>query len=172
MRIRIDQVDRRSLPQLVEIVRSTFIHAYILENDPVHFKSYLNKELSERKLEQELTGPDEDFYFLYVGVALAGYCKLHLRQQLNVLPGDGTHLYLSRLYVRRSYQGKGLGTKLLRFALQKGREARHDHMWLSVWKKRPRTIDLYRRNGLRIVGEEIYPVGEDPQEDYLMAIRL
>jgi ribosomal protein S18 acetylase RimI-like enzyme len=46
---------------------------------------------------------------------------------------------------------------------------RSDVVWLGVWERNPRAIAFYRKFGFREVGTHVFPLGNDPQRDIVMA---
>ena len=68
--------------------------------------------------------------------------------------------------------GSGAGAALMRELLRAARGAGHDTIWLGVWEQNYRAIAFYRKWGFETVGEHIFQVGDDPQNDILMSLRL
>ncbi|MBR5362662.1 MAG: GNAT family N-acetyltransferase [Oscillospiraceae bacterium] len=56
---------------------------------------------------------------------------------------------LDKLFVEPMFQSKGIGAKLLQFAVEHGA----DHLWALKYNKRG--IAFYQRNGFALTGEEI-----------------
>ena len=81
-------------------------------------------------------------------------------------------LQIQRIYIVHSYQGRGLGRRLLDFAHQRAAEAGLEWVWLSVWKKAPATVTFYEHCGFNICGEELFSLASELQEDWLMRRRV
>ena len=45
-------------------------------------------------------------------------------------------------------------------------------MWLGVWEHNRRALAFYRKRGFKVVGAHIFQVGDDAQNDLLMARKL
>jgi ribosomal protein S18 acetylase RimI-like enzyme len=41
-------------------------------------------------------------------------------------------------------------------------------LWLGVWQRNQRAIDFYRQAGFETVGSQIFPLGRDLQDDWVM----
>jgi ribosomal protein S18 acetylase RimI-like enzyme len=41
--------------------------------------------------------------------------------------------------------------------------------WLGVWEHNPRAITFYGKLGFVACGEQVFPLGNDPQRDIVMA---
>jgi ribosomal protein S18 acetylase RimI-like enzyme len=60
----------------------------------------------------------------------------------------------------------------MRELLEAARGAGHETMWLGVWEHNERALAFYRKWGFEVVGEHIFQVGDDPQNDLLMVRQL
>lgn len=80
----------------------------------------------------------------------------------NTLPhpeAKPSHAELRRLYVAKAAQGLGLGTRLLKIALD-WMEANSDGpLWIGVWSGNLKAQRLYAAYGFARSGEYQYPVG-------------
>lgn len=79
-------------------------------------------------------------------------CKL---PNPDVQPGDWE---ISQLYLRRTAQGGGLGSRLLTHVLDWLAD-KDGPIWLGVWSGNLRAQALYRRRGFVVVGEHCFSVG-------------
>lgn len=61
--------------------------------------------------------------------------------------GNSYLVDIMRLGVLPAYQGRGLGTRLLRYAIEQA-----EHTMLTVLEENERALRLYRRHGFEIVG--------------------
>ena len=41
-------------------------------------------------------------------------------------------------------------------------------IWLGVWEKNPKAISFYKKFGFVEVGDQVFPLGNDPQRDIVM----
>jgi GNAT superfamily N-acetyltransferase len=58
--------------------------------------------------------------------------------------------------------------QLMRAALDVARRASSDRIWLGVWERNDRALAFYRKFGFEVVGEHMFPVGNDPQRNLVM----
>ena len=68
-------------------------------------------------------------------------------------------LLVSKLYVRRSTRGQGVGKAILNFVEEFCRERRIQRMWLTVNKNNLATIAWYLRMGFRNAGPVVQDIG-------------
>ncbi len=75
---------------------------------------------------------------------------------------------IHRLYVDRSWHGRGLAQPLLARLVEQAFAAGADTVWLGVWERNPRAIRFYERAGFVTVGDHRFLLGTDPQRDLVM----
>lgn len=71
-----------------------------------------------------------------------------------------------------NYQGKKVGSALMRFALDYARAQNLEWIWLGVWENNHRAQEFYAHWGFERFSEHIFMMGPDPQTDWLMRFRL
>lgn len=76
---------------------------------------------------------------------------------------------IQRLYVAEAWHGKGIAQTLMDACLEELRRHGSDVAWLGVWEHNPRAISFYKKLGFAVVGEQVFPLGDDPQRDMVMA---
>jgi ribosomal protein S18 acetylase RimI-like enzyme len=78
-------------------------------------------------------------------------------------------LLLSKLYVKRTYRGRGLGKRLLAFAEAACRDHGFHCLWLTVNKHNAASIAWYERRGFTNVGSLVTDIGGGfVMDDYRM----
>ena len=80
-------------------------------------------------------------------------------------PGN---MELRRLYVGKTAQGLGLGTKLLALSLEWMLANTDGPMWIGVWSGNLKAQKLYAAYGFETVGEYDYPVGAWNDHEFIM----
>ncbi len=156
---------------LRDFAEQTFRITYAAQNDPRAFQDYCAEAFSLEQLRAELEHPHSEYYFACRGNERVAYLKFNFDRHPPEIGSQRT-LQIQRIYIDRSCQGQGLGRQLLDFAHHRAAEAGLDWVWLSVWKKAPATVTFYERCGFKICGEEVFPLANDPQEDWLMRRRV
>lgn len=167
----IKPITTSDVEKLQKVSRETFkatFDPYTAPNDMVRF---LEEDYETVKLVKEIENPNSRFYFLMVQNEIAGYLKInvgdaqteHLRENA---------LEVERIYLRSSFQHRGLGNVLLDFAEKTAREEGKDYMWLGVYKKNVPAQHFYKRHGFSKVSQHTFQVGSDPQTDWLLVKKL
>jgi ribosomal protein S18 acetylase RimI-like enzyme len=103
------------------------------------------------------------------GGVLLGYVQFGEVEipEVDARPGDrGLH----RLYVDGRAQGIGLGRRLTDAALQHPRLAEASRIFLTVWERNERAIQLYASFGFQEVGTTTFAIGSEVVEDLVMLL--
>lgn len=79
-----------------------------------------------------------------------------------------SHAELRRLYVAKSAQGLGLGTKLLAVALAWMEANTTGPLWIGVWSGNLKAQKLYAAYGFEKAGEYQYPVGGWLDDEFIL----
>lgn len=165
--VKIVQVSEKDMPELIAISRETFADTFGKDNSPEDMAKFLDESYNEEKLGGEMANPGSFFYFLKVDGEVAGYLKLNVddAQSEEVDPNG---LEIERIYLRKSFQHRGLGKQLFEFAEEKGREWGKSVLWLGVWEHNENAKNFYASRGLTRFSEHVFVLGDDRQTDFLL----
>jgi diamine N-acetyltransferase len=89
----------------------------------------------------------------------------------NTLPhpdARSTHAELRRLYVGKTAQGLGLGTRLLAISLDWMEANTDGPLWIGVWSGNLKAQKLYAAHGFEKAGEYQYPVGAWMDDEFIL----
>lgn len=156
--------------QLALLAAQTFHKTYADFNTSADMDDYLSTHFTPEAIAKDLETPDVYYYLLFAGTQLAGYIKLQVADTPYIKANTG--LEVSRFYVDQEHQGAGYGRMLMNQAEVNARMLNKQVIWLSVWKRNLRSVNIYTSLGYTIVGETIFQLGSDAQEDYIMIKRL
>lgn len=167
----IKPVLKKELTILRNLAEQTFRSTYAHLNDPLHFEEYIAKHFQLSKLKAEWANPNSYFYFALVDGLIGGYLKLNTgdAQTESKLPNA---LEVERIYVKKTYQGRGVGRYLIQQSQVIALELQLNQIWLGVWEENPKAIRFYEKNGFKKFGKHIFKVGPEEQIDYLMKLEL
>ena len=118
----------------------------------------------------ELTNTDVVILLAEQENQILGYVKL--------VPGGSEDLKfirpieIARLYSAVHTIGNGIGKKLVAAACDFARKNGYDGVWLGVWQKNFRAVNFYQREGFRITGVTDFKLGDDVQDDFVMAMKV
>jgi diamine N-acetyltransferase len=165
--IRIRPCDIADLETLRNIAWQTYDDTFRHFNEPANMDAYLASAFNREKLQAELGNPHSSFFFLLLEGAVAGYLKLNDGDaQTDMRDPEG--LEIERIYVKRDFQGLGLGKALIAKALEVARERKKRFAWLGVWEKNGNAIAFYTKMGFSKIGTHDFYMGTERQTDWIM----
>lgn len=167
MVVAIQRCQMDDLNTLCAIAAETYDETFRSMNTSETMDKYLQEAFSSEEISAELQHPGCAFYFLRDHGDLAGYLKTNEAPAQTDL-NDPLSLEIERIYVRKVYQGKGLGRHLLDFAIQQAVETGKEYIWLGVWEKNGDAIAFYRKMGFDESGRHLFRMGDEWQADIIM----
>lgn len=166
-KVTFEKLSPEDLPELKEISRSTFYDAFAWGNNPDDLAAYLNATFSDENLRKELLNPLSEFYFAELEGKTVGYFKINLGDaQTDLKEEDG--MELERIYVKKKFQNKKIGQKMLLTVMEMAIQRKMKYLWLGVWEKNEKAIQFYLRNDFVLEGEHSFMIGTDLQTDKIM----
>jgi len=164
-------IEKPDLNDLLTFSKKTFCDAFQHLNNPDDFNTYLSIAFTPEKLLSEIENPDSAFYFALMDNEQVGYIKSNFGQAQTEFR-DKDALEIGRIYVLNTYQGKGIGKKLLDYAVTKAIENKLRYIWLGVWEHNHNAIRFYEREGFKQFSSHKFALGNDIQTDVLMKKEL
>lgn len=156
---------------LSELGARTFYDTFAKANTPENMDAYLKRSFSPEIQFKELSQPDIIFLIAEFEEIPIGYAQLILNSKDEAIKGTRP-LEIRRIYVSQEYLGKGVGKELMQVTISEARQRGCDCIWLGVWEKNQGAIDFYKKWGFCEVGNHLFSVGDDPQNDFMMELEL
>lgn len=171
MTIKIRSCTLEDLTTLQAISIETYKETFDAFNTIENMRVYLEEAYNTKKLTNELTRTDSDFYFIYVADQLAGYLKVNTgaAQTEEMLEAS---LEVERIYVRASFKRRGLGNLLIAKAIQLAEDKKKTAIWLGVWEHNEPAKLFYTKMGFVQTGAHSFFMGDDEQTDYILIKQL
>lgn len=79
---------------------------------------------------------------------------------------------LRQLYVVEEAKGQGIADELMRWVIERARDKRADHLYLSVFTDNHRARRFYEKYGFEPEGTYAFMVGNHADEDIVMRLKL
>jgi diamine N-acetyltransferase len=98
-----------------------------------------------------------------------GYAMLGLGTLPGAVAGD---LEIKRIYVLRRWHGGGFGKQLFQKCIDEARERGATRLLLAVYTANQLAQQFYIRQGMSVIGETVFVVGETEFTDLVMALDL
>ncbi len=171
MPVAIRRGEARDAAALAELGARTFSETFFADNDPADIAAFVAATFSPQKQAAELAASNTTYLVADVDGALVGYAMLEAGDAPSCIEG-GSPIQVARLYVAREQLGHGAGEALMARCVEDARNAGHCTLWLGVWERNARAIRFYERWGFRAVGQHVFVVGSDPQNDLLLSRSL
>ncbi|MGE7602670.1 GNAT family N-acetyltransferase [Peribacillus sp. NPDC097675] len=171
MTIRIRKCILEDLPLLQMIGSETFNETFKDQNSPENMKVYLEGAFNLTQLRTEISNLSSEFFFIYCNREVAGYLKVNVSEAQTEKEGDEA-LEIERIYIRKKFQGQGLGHHLINRGMEMAKEQHKKKIWLGVWEKNEAAIQFYRKMGFTQTGTHSFHMGDEKQTDLVMAKML
>ena len=155
-----------ALEQLVAIGRETYFETFRRMNSPETMSRYLDEAFNPSRIREELSNAHSRFFLLLADNHPAAYIKINFAEAQTDI-NDPEALELERIYVRRSYKGRGFGRFLIDSVLEIAASRGCRYLWLGVWEKNEGAIAFYRKMGFSVFGTHQFRMGEELQQDLL-----
>jgi len=155
------------IPGLQRLAIDTQVDTFGAYNTEANMQAFLDEAYNVEKMHQELDEPGSHNYLAFVDDELAGFMRLRLSSEVEHLLGKNT-IELQRLYVDKKFHRQGVGTALMREAIDLAHAGRYEWIWLGVWERNFKAQEFYTRWGFERFSDHIFQMGEDPQTDWLL----
>jgi len=162
---------REDAELLSELGARTFSDTYAKDNTPENLAAYLERSFSPEIQLKELAAPDVIFLIAEFEGTPIGYAQLIVDSKDEVITGIRP-VEIRRIYASQEHLGKGIGKELMQATFREAQRRYCDCIWLGVWEKNQRAIGFYAKWGFRKIGTHIFSVGDDPQTDFIMELKL
>lgn len=115
---------------------------------------------SENAISNQIENENYIYFFINVNGDNAGYIGLSKKQD---------HLFLSKLYIKKEFRHKGLGTKAFEFIKNFAKENNYKNIILTVNKYNTNTINAYKKWNFHEIDSVVTDIGNGfVMDDYIM----
>ena len=162
---------RRATKKDAEIVadfsRKSFYDTYAALNTKEDMDDYMSEHLSKELMMDQVCSLKNIFYLAFVNNELAGYIQLN-DENLPASLKEMNCLEIVRFYAAKEMIGKGIGSSLMKASIDHARSINKNLLWLMVWQKNTRAIEFYKKWGFEIFDTNVFKLGKDLQDDWVM----
>lgn len=154
---------------LAEVGARTFTHTFGHLYQPSDLEIFLQNHTPENWA-KELNDPAFEIRLAEQDGQIVGYVKLgppHLPFEPR-----GEAAELRQLYVVEEMKGQGVADALIRWVIDRARDQRADHLYLSVFIDNHRARRFYEKYGFEPEGTYAFMVGTHADEDIVMRLKL
>lgn len=154
---------------LAELGARTFTHTFGHLYQPADLEIFLQNHSPDNWV-KELSDPAFEVRVAEQDGQLVGYAKLgppHLPFEPR-----GEAAELRQLYVIEELKGQGIAQALMEWVIERARDRRADHLYLSVFTDNHRARRFYEKYGFEPEGTYAFMVGTHADEDIVMRLKL
>jgi len=169
----IDDATRLSL-----FAAAAFRDAFERDNTPEDMARYVAEAFTPERQAAEIADRD-GVVLLAESVAASGEGAPELLGYAHLVSGHApasvigqSPIELSRFYVSRALHGQGVAQMLMDATLDVARARCATVVWLGFWERNARAVAFYRKYGFERVGEQVFMLGTDRQNDWVLARAL
>lgn len=121
---------------------------------------------SEKALTRQIAEEGYEYFFMELNGIPIGYFGVHVE-------ADRKKLFLSKLYLLKSYRGKGYATQAFQFLEGVAMAFHLKSIYLTVNRGNSHSVDVYKNWGFVTVKEEVTDIGNGfVMDDYIMEYTL
>lgn len=156
---------------VAKLAEQTFRESWTEDGNEADIDQYVNENFTKEKIAAELSDNNISFLLAFEDEQPVAYVKL----KRNLQPDNHQlekPVSVSRVYVRKPFQGKQIGTKLLEQAESLTRKENFKTLWLGVWNENLGALRLYKRFGFEQFGIYKFIMGTVSSDDFLMMKKL
>lgn len=159
---------------LATFARDAFIAAFGPLYSPEDLEAFLAEHRSEHTYRSKLADPNVRARLAFVDGALGAYALIVHGESVAAGPNPQPKrpVFLSQLYCAGHATGRGLGTKLMDWALAEARAKGADAVQLSVYSENYGAQRFYQRYGFQHVADIDYWVGNKRDDEFLYELKL
>ena len=147
------------------ILTSSIWHEYwtcILSNEQIDYM--VEKFQSAKAITEQIKNENYIYFYILYNNETAGYIGVSKKSE---------YLFLSKLYMKKNFRHKGIGTQAFEFIKGFGRKNNYKTIQLTVNKNNKNTIDAYIKWNFKIIDSVVTDIGNGfVMDDYIMEYDL
>ena len=147
------------------VLTSDIWHEYwtcILSNEQIDYM--VEKFQSLKAITEQIKNENYTYFYIIYNEETAGYIGLSKKPE---------YLFLSKLYMKKDFRHKGIGTESFEFIKNFAKENNYKTIRLTVNKNNKNTIDAYLKWNFKIIDSVVTDIGNGfVMDDYIMEYAL
>jgi len=161
----------RDVDLLIQLGKRCFYEAFNEVTAPDDMQAYLKTTFQKAAIETQLMDERSLIFIAEVGADAAGYVYCQPAAPPPCVR-EKAAIKLERLYLRKRYYGRAVGDALMQVSIANSRSRGYQSIWLSSWELNDRANAFYKKWGFKAVGKQIFTVGSDIQNDFILWLKL
>ncbi len=164
MEILFNKVEQNSIKALAELASEIWHEFFpcLLTAEQIDYM--VDKFQSEKAMQKQVADENYTYYFINIDGQNTGYFGIADREE---------YLFLSKLYIKKDYRHKGVGTLAFNKIKEIAKEHGYSKIKLTVNKYNTNTINAYNKYGFKTVASAETDIGSGfIMDDYIMEYTL
>jgi ribosomal protein S18 acetylase RimI-like enzyme len=149
----------------------TFVASFGAQNTAANIAMHINKAYGDGVQQREIADPTVTYLIAEKDGRTAGYACVKAGEAPPAVTGPSP-VEVLRFYVVKDFHGTGIAQAMMDACAADARERGGRTLWLGVWDQNPRAIRFYTKWGFEDVGGQTFMLGDDPQQDRVLARSL
>ena len=167
---------RPALPEdaeaLAKLGRDSFVAAFAHLYDPADLDAFLAAHKTPASYRRAIEDPSRRICLAEEGGRLVGFCIVRRPSEFAEHSDALRPISLQQLYCAPGEAGKGIGARLIDWALAEARALEADAVQLSVWAGNHGAQRFYARHGFAKIADIDFYVGSQRDDEFLLERRL
>jgi GNAT superfamily N-acetyltransferase len=163
---------RDDIDALADLGRRAFVAKFGDLYSPANLAKFLDETHTPRKVARELADAGMQVAVIEDHGAVIAMCKITRISTLPRHTDARAPFELKQLYTDPDQVGRGLGARLMDWALDQARGVGADELQLSVYAGNPDAQRFYARYGLVKIADITFRVGDHVDPEFMMAVKL
>jgi ribosomal protein S18 acetylase RimI-like enzyme len=160
------------VPALATLGRESFVVKFGNLYGPADLEPFLEQAYSEKSVARDIADPERSHCLAEEDGKLVGFCKLGLASQYASYSDAERPIDLMQLYCDPAQTGRGIGARLMHWALDEARQGGADAILLSVFSENFGAQRFYERYGFSKIADIDFWVGKHRDDEFLFELRL
>ncbi len=139
--------------EIQKVLLNTWIASYADFIPMSDIQWYFNNYYSEINFARLYDDPNTTSFVAEIKENIIGYARMKVNQEQN-------RCYLESLYVLPEFQGKGIGTDLLKMVEQKALQFSFNQIWLGVMEQNAPSLEWYKKLGFQFIEQSPFQMGK------------
>ena len=170
--VKIIQADVTNAAIVATIGKKSFRNAFEnLFNSREELTEYLEFTYDPVKLTKSIRKENNMYLLAFLDGQAVGFAKLK-KHSLNDLIASPAQMELQKIYVLKEYQGKGVGTALMKEVKSIASDRNPDYLWLDTYISNEKAIHFYEKNGFKKIGNYFFTIGSQTFEYHVMKLTV
>ena len=156
---------------LGNLAEKTFRDTFGVANNPADMDQHCLESYSTEIQTREILDPNIDTFVCVFENQLIAYTQLNWLHAPSYLTAQNP-VEIKRFYLDSPWHGQGIASALMHHVLEHVKSKNADQIWLGVWEHNPKAQRFYQKMGFFEVGEHVFQLGNDPQRDLILSLKV